>query len=75
MLHVISLAQFSAAYTRGWAANSLNERVRLRAQNDRLEAENALLREEIRIKDARMGRLPAPRRPQAPPIVRLKRVA
>ena len=26
--HVISLAQFATAYTRGWAANSVNARIR-----------------------------------------------
>ena len=56
VLHVISLAQFAAAHTRGWAADSVNARVRLKAENDRLEAEIRLLREEIRIKDARMTR-------------------
>jgi len=32
ILHVISLAQFTAAYTRGWAANSVNTRIRLKAE-------------------------------------------
>ncbi len=36
MLHVISLAQFALAYTRGWAVNSQVTRVRLKAENDRL---------------------------------------
>ncbi len=34
MLHVISLAQFALAYTRGWAVNSQVARVRLKAAND-----------------------------------------
>ena len=29
ILHVISLAQFAIAYTRGWAADSVNTRVLL----------------------------------------------
>ena len=49
MLQVISLAQFSIAYTRGWAADSVNSRLRLKARADQLEQEVALLREEIRI--------------------------
>ncbi len=49
VLHVIGLAQFATAYTRSWAGNSPNERMRLKAENDRLEAEVALLKEEIRI--------------------------
>ena len=51
MLHVISLAQYATVYTR----SCLNGRVRLRAENDHLHQEVALLREEIRIKDARMS--------------------
>jgi len=52
MLHVISLAQYAIVYTRSWAVNSLNGRVRLKAENDRLRQEFELLQEEIRIKDA-----------------------
>ena len=54
VLQVISLAQFAAAHTRGWAANSVNARVRLKAEKDRLEQQVQVLREEICIKDARM---------------------
>ncbi len=63
VLHVIGLGQFATAYTRSWAANSPNERMRLKAENDRLEAEVALLKEEFRIKDARMLRLDSRKRP------------
>ena len=56
---------------RGWAANSINARVRLRAENDRLRGEVALLREEIRIKDVRMAQIPPPRRPHYPPTERM----
>ena len=55
MLHVISLAQYATVYTRSWAVDSMNGRVRLKAENDRQKQEIALLREEIRIKDARMA--------------------
>jgi hypothetical protein len=41
VLHIISLAQFSIAYTRGWAANCPNARIRLAAENERLKAELA----------------------------------
>ncbi len=54
VLHIISLAHFSITHARGWAANSVSERVRTGAENDRLHQEIALLREELRIKDARM---------------------
>jgi hypothetical protein len=71
ILHVISLAQYATAYTRSWAADSRNARVRLTAEKDRLEQELALLHEEIRIKDARMSRLATHRRPQYTPVERM----
>lgn len=71
VMHVISLAQYATAYTRSWASDTRNARVRLTAEKDRLEQERALLREEIRIKDARMARLPAHRRPQYTPVERM----
>ncbi len=71
VLHVISLAQFATARTRGWAANSVNARVRLKAENDRLRQTVELLREEIRIKDARLEQVPASRRPHYPPVARM----
>ena len=36
VLHIISLAHFSITHARGWAANSVSERVRTAAENDRL---------------------------------------
>jgi transposase InsO family protein len=72
LLHVVSLAQYAAVYTRSWAAESRNARVRLKADNDQLEQEVALLRAEIRLKDARMACLPALRRPHYPPAERLE---
>jgi transposase InsO family protein len=45
--------------------------VRLRAENDRLEQEMAQLREELRLKDARLSRVPAHERPHYPPVERL----
>ena len=39
----------------------------LKAENERLRQELALLQEEIRIKDARTLRIPAQRRPHYPP--------
>jgi len=71
VLHVISLAQFTLAYTRGWAANSINSRIRLKAELERANQEIALLGEEIRIKDARMARIQPHRRPYYPPTERL----
>jgi hypothetical protein len=71
VLHVISLAQFATAYTRGWAANSVNARIRLKAKLDRANEDNVKLREEIRIKDARMGQISPYRRPHYPPTERM----
>ena len=71
VLHTISLAQYGLAYTRGWAADSRNGRLRLKAKLDRANQEIALLREEMRIKDARMKHLPPQRRPHYPPSERM----
>jgi hypothetical protein len=71
MLHVISLAQFGMAYTHGWAANSINSRIRLKAKCERFEQQVAKLTEEIRIKDARMARLDARNRPHYPASERM----
>jgi len=71
VLHVISLAQYATVYTRSWAADSTNSRVRLKAQLDRASQEIALLREEMRIKDARMARIDPHRRPHYPPVERM----
>ena len=62
MLHVISLAQFATVYTRSWAVVSVNGRVRLKVENQRLRQEFALFEEEIRIKDARMAQINPHRR-------------
>jgi putative transposase len=72
MLQVICLAQYATIYTRSWAANSCNARVRLQVQNDQLQQEVALVRAEIRLKDARMTCLAPARRPHYPPAERLE---
>ena len=71
VVHIISLAHFSITYARGWATNSINAGVRTAAENDRLHEEIALLREELRIKDARMSGIAAHRRPRYAPTERL----
>lgn len=53
------------------ASNSINSRIRLKAENDRLKQEIALLREEIRIRDARIKLMPPQRRPHHPPRERM----
>ena len=53
------------------AANERSRRTRFRAEIDRLNHELALLREEIRIKNARMTRVPPHRRPHYTPLERM----
>ncbi|MCY2931612.1 MAG: DDE-type integrase/transposase/recombinase [Planctomycetota bacterium] len=57
--------------TRGWAACSINARIRLTAENDRLKQEVQLLREELRIKDVRLAKIDPRRRPYYPPAERM----
>lgn len=71
MLHAISLAQYATAYTRSWAADSANGRIRIKAENDRAQQEILHLREEMRIKDVRMGQISPHRRPYYPPTERM----
>jgi putative transposase len=71
MLHVIALAQYATVYTRSWAVDSLNGRVRRKAENNRLRHELAMSQEETRIKDVRMAQIKPPRRPHYPPIERM----
>ena len=74
LLHVVALARYATAYTRGWATNSLDGRVILKAENDRLQQEIALLREEIRIKDARMMLITPQRRPVGVELAFMRRL-
>ena len=65
-IYAFSLAHYCIVYARARAADSINARVRLAAQNDRLHEECALLREELRIKDARTAQIAPQRRPHYP---------
>ena len=71
VIHTIALAHYSIVYARAWAADSINARVRLAAEKDRFYEECALLREELRIKDARSLRTPPQRRPHYNPQERV----
>ena len=71
MLHVVALAGYATAYTQSWAANSLSVRMRLKAENERLQQEIALMREEIRINNVRMVLITPQRRPHYPPMERM----
>src|SRR3989441_370196 len=70
-VHAISLSTFALTAALGWAAQSLNPRLRLRAEIERLQQEIQLLREETRIKDSRMQQIEAQKRPHYPPTERL----
>jgi transposase len=71
LVHAVAPAHFVVAHVRGWCADSPLRRVRLAAENERLRSEVAMLREEQRIKDARLARIPARNRPHYPPTERL----
>ena len=66
----IALAHYAIVYARAWAADSINARVRLSAENDRLQEECALLREELHIKDTRTAQIAPQRRPHYPSLAR-----
>jgi len=70
-IYAFSLAHYCIVYARARAADSINARVRLAAQNDRLHEECALLREELRIKDARTAQIPPQQRPHYGPLERM----
>src|SRR4029453_1857685 len=59
------------ALTQGWASERMNPELRQRAEEDRLLQEIQFLREEMRIKDARMEQIEPHRRPHYPPTARL----
>jgi putative transposase len=71
VVHAVSMAHVAFTAIQARADNHFDARIRLHATNDRLLHQVALLLEELRIKDARMERLPAQRRPHYPPIERL----
>ncbi len=53
------------------ASNDRDHRTRVRVEIDRLNHELALLQEELRIKNARMERIPPQRRPHYTPLERM----
>ena len=71
VLHAIALAHYAIVYARTRAADNINARVRLVAENDRLHEAFALLREELRIKDTRIAQIAPQRRPHYGPYERM----
>ena len=72
VLHVISLARIALLNAYIWPDGPECDGLRLRAENDRLKSEIALLQLEIQIKDARFARLEPKRRPHYLPHERLE---
>ncbi len=71
IVHTISMATVGFTHAMARVANNPDAQIRAQAEIDRLHREVDLLREEARIKDARMERLPAQRRPHYRPSDRL----
>ena len=71
VVQLMSLARFAFLHASGSAGSSPNRAKRLAADHNRLDAEVALLREELRLKDARMERIAPQRRPHYAPTERL----
>jgi hypothetical protein len=63
VLHAIALAHYAIVHARALAADSINTRVRLASENDRLHEARAHLREELRINDTRIAQIAPQRRP------------
>ena len=72
ILHAISLAHLVITYARGWAANSLNARVRQAAEIDRLQQVVALLQERLALVHARLSRIQPHRWPRYTPVERMR---
>lgn len=71
VLHVLSLSHYAVVQVRGRAVGNASMIQRVRVENDRLREEVLQLREEIRIKDARMALIAAHQRPRYRPVERL----
>ncbi len=71
ILHILALSHYTFTAMVARASNDRNRRTRRRAEIDRLNHELALLREELRIKNARMQRVPPHRRPHYTPLERM----
>ena len=70
LLHVIALARLAIINARNWPPDAVD--LNVRAKCDRLESENALLGQELAIKDARFSRIPSHKRPAYLPSERLQ---
>ncbi len=64
VVHILALGHYTFTVLLARAARSRSRIIRLKGEVDRLSHEIALLKEELRIKDARMERVLPHRRPQ-----------
>ncbi len=71
IVQILALSHYAFISMVARAANERGRRTRFRAEIDRLNHELALLREELRIKNARMTRVPPHRRPHDTPLERM----
>ncbi len=72
VIAAVGLAWVSMTHVRGWAINSPIERLRLKAENERLLGRLAVVEAENRILKARLSRVPARERPYYTPEERLE---
>jgi len=62
--HILALAQYALTYSRSWAADSTDQRVRLKADNDRLLPHaQKLWIDELAVGTRRIGPLPGRKSP------------
>ena len=66
------MAHLAIIVARGWAANSINARVRLQAKLEEAENKIQLLQEKLRIKDSRFSRIDSKNRPRFCPGERMQ---
>jgi transposase-like protein len=71
VVQAVALAHYALVHVRSLGASSALAEVRRSSEIERLEAEVALLREELRIKDVRLARIAPAERPHYPPAERL----
>ena len=71
ILQILALSHYTFTAMVARAATERSRRARLRAEIDRLNHELALLWEELRLKNARMERVPPHRRPHYTPLERM----
>lgn len=70
LVQAAGMVHEALTHVRGWAANSMNKRLKLQVQLEVVRGELALLRRIVNIKDKRFGRIRPKERPHYPPTGR-----